>query len=409
MPTSTFMPDSKHSLDVLTVLYAPLEQYPPSRNQIALLSEAGLRVGVIDAGHPDLIECQFANPDRVQRFHAVPHTFQHREPLPNPAVRMLRMGRFARCIRRLAQIHRPKILIAYDTFAFYLTGRAWRRKNPPFLIWHFHEMPSMGKIKKLGALVKHAETFFLRNANQPDMLVFPDAGRARFFADYTGVTKPPRVVMNCPRLVSCPPESPLRKRLGEWGMASRRVVYYHGWMSPSHGLEPAIRSMQWWPEDAVLVLVGSIGNEYKDTLKTLAREVGVADRIVFPGSFSMTEALTMAAGADVGYSVYTDRTNPKNLYSAGGSVKRFDYMAVGLPQVANRGPGMEEIIETPGCGLLADPDSDEGIGQCIRSLLEDSGLNKTMRDNARMAHIERFNYEYQFRDVLQLLLDRANS
>jgi hypothetical protein len=41
----------KQMLDVLAIIRAPLELYPPSLHQVGLLAEAGLRVAVVDTVH----------------------------------------------------------------------------------------------------------------------------------------------------------------------------------------------------------------------------------------------------------------------------------------------------------------------------------------------------------------------
>ena len=78
---------------------------------------------------------------------------------------------------------------------------------------------------------------------------------------------------------------------------------------------------------------------------------------------------------------------PNVIYSSGASNKRFEYMAVGVPQITNQGPGMDEIITRPNCGALADPSSPEDIGLTIARLLQDTTLRKQLSDNARKAHL----------------------
>ena len=76
-------------------------------------------------------------------------------------------------------------------------------------------------------------------------------------------------------------------------------------------------------------------------------------------------------------------------------------MAVGVPQVANTGPGMESIIESSHTGKLADALSSVDIGKSIRELLGDAHQLAKIRTNARETHLERFCYEKQFEPVVR--------
>jgi glycosyltransferase involved in cell wall biosynthesis len=79
-------------------------------------------------------------------------------------------------------------------------------------------------------------------------------------------------------------------------------------------------------------------------------------------------------------------------------------VSIGLPQVANVGSGMTDIIEEPGCGLLVDPISPSAIGAAITAILNDPLLHRKMSENARSAHLRKFNYEQQFSPVLAQIL-----
>ncbi|MCP4508050.1 MAG: hypothetical protein GY826_16900, partial [Fuerstiella sp.] len=73
MTTSINQSPSLNRADVVAVIRAPLEQYPPTLNQVALLSESGLKVAVVDARHDDYQLADFRFPERVHRIHAVEH------------------------------------------------------------------------------------------------------------------------------------------------------------------------------------------------------------------------------------------------------------------------------------------------------------------------------------------------
>jgi glycosyltransferase involved in cell wall biosynthesis len=136
----------------------------------------------------------------------------------------------------------------------------------------------------------------------------------------------------------------------------------------------------------------------------LGGEVGVAERLVFLGSVPYTEALHLAAGATVGCSLVADQNDPNWTYSAGAINKRFEYMAVGLPQLADCGIRVPELVEQTGCGLCVPSDSPEAIGQALSKLILNEAMRKEMGTRARQLHLERFNYETEFQPVMRQVL-----
>jgi glycosyltransferase involved in cell wall biosynthesis len=210
--------------------------------------------------------------------------------------------------------------------------------------------------------------------------------------------------MNCPRRLAKVPADHLAAKLAAHELAGFSAVYFHGWIGPSRCLETVIQSMRWWPARTLFVMVGPVMATYRDSLLALARQRGSESRLVFLGSVPYDEVFHLAAGAAVGCSLVADQNDPNWTYSAGAINKRFEYMAVGLPQVANGGAGMRELIEESDCGVLADPTSPEDVGRALARLLEDRTVRAGMSENSRKAHLSNFNYEYQFAPVLSQIL-----
>ena len=253
-------------------------------------------------------------------------------------------------------------------------------------------------------LTGRAFEFACRHAAAVDLVAFPDRARAEVFAAAAELETRATVVMNCPRRMVSVPEEHLSARLAEHGFAGFSTVYFHGWIGPSRCLETVIQSMCCWPERTVFAMVGPCAETYRNSLIALAKQVGSEARLLFLGSVPYDKVFHLAAGAAVGCSLVADESNPNWTYSAGAINKRFEYMAVGLPQVTNAGPGMREIVEGPGCGVLVDPASPEEVGQALARLLEDRSLRRRLSESARRAHVSEFNYERQFAPVLDRTL-----
>lgn len=392
------------ALDVLAVIVAPLEMYPPSVNQVALLAEAGLRVGIVETFHPERPAVAFAGNHPVERLRTFRHTLTYKEPFPPLPVRLWNRHRLRRLLAAALRARRPRVVIAYDDVAVLEVARGLPRRDRPRTVCHFHELSWYRPGD--GWTARRAYGFSRRFARQADLVVVADPHRARHFAEQAGLSVEPAVVRNCPRRLDTLPRPRLREALAPLGLAEHAVVYFQGIIGPDRGLETVIRSMAGWPPNAAFVLVGPVPDAYRAQLLAEARGVGAEGRVAFLGGRPHEALPALAAGADVAVALFPARTEDLNfLYLAGASNKRYEYMSLGLPQVTNVGPGMHEVIEEPGAGVLVEPDDAGAVGQAVRGLLDDADRRRAMGARARRAHLEQFHYERQFQPVLARILE----
>lgn len=387
----------------MAVIRAPLEQYPPSLNQIALFSEAGLSVTVVDTHHDDYPLFQFECPEKVERVHAVEHTQNYKEVRPSLLERVRRAYQFRRRVRNIISSHKPSVVVAYDPNAMIAVGKLWnRRRHAPRLIWHYHEL-FLPDDARGGVFSQRAVHFAARHCDRPDLVVFPDSHRARVYREQVNLEFNEMIVMNCPRRIDSLPENRLSPRLQELGISPEtKTVFFQGWIGPSRCFEAILESMSHWPDNTVFVLVGPVSDQYRNKLEQIASVNGMKHRVLFLGVVPYQELLAWTVGADIGLAIVSDEFEQDLSwrYSAGAVNKRFEYMAVGLPQVANTGPGMQEIIEDPGTGRLVRAHSSSEIGQAIHALLTEDSLS-LMSDRARQAHTRMFCYEKQCQRLVE--------
>jgi len=384
-------PDSAERVDVLLVQRACIDGYPPTRNQANLLAGRGLRVGVVDLAADGPPAGDLA-PSVIRR--QVHRSWNSKtEPPPSRWTRACRWLRFRRECRGAVRRWAPRVVIGYDLHAcahLPVCARGHRT------VFHFHELPEPEPGMGVGPALSLRK---VRGASRSaDLVVFSDEHRGRCYQEEAALPSPPRIVMNCPMTIETVPDSPLRSLLRERGLPDGRVVVYIGSIGRNQGLPEAARSMALWPEDALMVLIGPSLPEVRDQVLAAAREAAAAERVVFLEPRPHAEALALAAGADIALSLI--QPNTRNLlYSAGAVNKRFEYMALGLPQVTNTGPGVAEIVEHTRCGTCVDPASPRAVGEAVTRLLSDADQRRAMAANARDLHLRRFNYESQFAQV----------
>ncbi|MBI3852520.1 MAG: glycosyltransferase [Verrucomicrobia bacterium] len=382
---------------ILFVTRPPVEILPPTLHQANILAEEGFRVSIACCRKPGLQNAAAGLNSAIERF-SLGENFGVRRPL---SARMLEVWRLHRRVRRLVRGLHPGVVIASDADAALAVGNSAGR-NGAKLVWHFHHIPEDHSESWSVAL---ANRYVYRNAKLPDLITNCDKSRAEVFAQKAGIDpEKTLIVPNCTRPILRLPEPTLRKTLAHAIPENSGIVLYHGWVGPTHGLELAIRSMPQWPNNSFFVIKGKAGPEYAEGLKQMALKLGVAGRVIFhnPGFQSFEEHYATIAGADLGWTVF-EPVNINWKYQAMGSNKRFECMALGLPQIADRNPGAVEFIEGEGFGLCIPWDSVEGAAAAVHRLLDDKTLHKRMAEHGRRLHLERYNYDEQYRPVVRRL------
>ena len=166
------------------------------------------------------------------------------------------------------------------------------------------------------------------------------------------------------------------------------VLLYAAEFSERKSQHVLIRAMKALPENAVLALCGS-GATF-EACRDLAAELGVADRVLFPGQVS--DMPVWYRMADTCVSASRSEGLPFNLMES---------MYAGLPVVASRVKGHTDLIEDGKSGLLYPyGDADACAGQVAR-LMEDISLRQKLSDAARVRAAS-----YRLESVLPEVMDR---
>jgi glycosyltransferase involved in cell wall biosynthesis len=154
-----------------------------------------------------------------------------------------------------------------------------------------------------------------------------------------------------------------------------------------------IESVAGWPPGPVLVVHGSPGRGYRLLLEAAAARF--PGRVVFSSAIVPPERVDeLFASAAVGLALY--RPDDDNLRCVGHAAgKIFNLMKVGVPAIANDLPGLRELLEGNGCGLVVD--GPEGIGRALGRLL----ARRAQSSAACRAAFPRFEFERNYREVVR--------
>jgi len=159
----------------------------------------------------------------------------------------------------------------------------------------------------------------------------------------------------------------------EWGWPNDRVIISVGRLAEEKNwttLLQAFALAQKEQTDLRLVLVGD--GPQAQALRQLAGELGVADRVLFPGRVSFEEIPTYLKAADL--FAFASVTETQGLAT-------LEAMAAGLPVVAVAGPGTSDIVEDGAQGFLVQNDPQD-LANGILKLINNPDLVSTFRTNA---------------------------
>jgi len=165
------------------------------------------------------------------------------------------------------------------------------------------------------------------------------------------------------------PESGLRER---HGLAGRRVIVTVARLVARKGVDRVIRAL---PRLAAAVpelryLVVGDGAE-RSALETLARELGVADRVVFAGAVPLAEVPAYLALGEV--FALPNRRLPDGEDEGFGLVF-LEANAMGLPVLGGRAGGVPEVVREGETGLLVDGTDADAVAAALLRLLTDAPL-----------------------------------
>ena len=167
---------------------------------------------------------------------------------------------------------------------------------------------------------------------------------------------------------------------------SAPIVGIVGRVVPPKGHDVLVRAVGELKDEFEDVMVLVVGAGETEWIESVARELGVADRIIFAGY--RPDATACIAACDVLAHPTRDEAFGQVLVEA---------MTVGTPTVASSVGGILEIIDHGETGLLVELENAHDLAGAIGSLLRDPGGASRMATEARQAVESRFPIELMVR------------
>lgn len=175
-----------------------------------------------------------------------------------------------------------------------------------------------------------------------------------------------------------------------------RLLYvrsFHKIYNPKMAVYVFERILKKYP-DAELYMVGPEKDGSQKITMALAKELGIFDKIKFPGRLPKDEIRAMAKDFDIFINTTDFDNTPVSVIEA---------MALGLPVVSTNVGGVPFIIENEVNGILVQPNNVDDFTAAIESILDNPNLGKNLATNARKS-VEIFGWDVvknNWRDLLK--------
>jgi glycosyltransferase involved in cell wall biosynthesis len=146
------------------------------------------------------------------------------------------------------------------------------------------------------------------------------------------------------------------------------LIAYLGVMGPQDGIDHALRSLATIAsrDDWHAIFIGE--GDVQPDMKVLSRELGLADRVEFPGRLPDEDVQRILSTAHVGLA--PDPKNPLNDVSTMNKI--LEYMAVSCPIVSY--DLVEARVSAGDAALYATPNDEQSFADAIVRLLDDPAL-----------------------------------
>lgn len=178
--------------------------------------------------------------------------------------------------------------------------------------------------------------------------------------------------INEAHFTSAPDQEAAKHQLG---LSGRLVLGFTGFVREWHGVDRVIR----WlagpqaPSNAFLLVVGD--GPVRNDLETLAKNLGVDDRIQFTGVVDRSKVPQHVAAFDIALQpAVTDYASP---------LKMMEYLVLGKAIVAPREPNLLEILTDKDNALMFDGQSKCGLENALTQLCDQPELRARLAIGAR--------------------------
>jgi glycosyltransferase involved in cell wall biosynthesis len=377
---------------VQALFYANPDQYPPVINGSRLLVQAGFELDILCRSDAQNWNVSYPSGVRVTRI-------GNRKQSS-----WLEYLSFVVTVLREAS---PKavLFIGHDMHGL-LPARLLSMRYGRPTVYHCHDFADKKRALPLGSrLVRKFEQHFARSA---ELVIVPDADRAKVIARELRLKKEPLVVANAPLSRPAVVSGALREAITKNNRHFAKIVLRQGRIGVGHSIEATLHSIPLWlNQDWGFVVMGTGEASYVSKLNQIARDLGVENQFLVLPPVGYDQVHEFTLDANIGHALY-DPIHINNEFIATASNKIMEYMEAGIPLLVSDTPPLTKLLGRHGCGLSADEKSPMSIAAAVNALLSDQKRAHQMGGAARQAFEQEFCYERQFAPVIDSIRSLMN-
>ena len=190
-----------------------------------------------------------------------------------------------------------------------------------------------------------------------------------------------------------------------WSLGDGPVMLTAARLVPHKGQDTGIRVLARLTSAFPSLRYAVVGEgPYRNDLARLARDLGVADRVIFAGTVSDNE-LADAYGTAT---VYLGASRVESdLDAEGFGIAFVEAAASGLPVVAGDSGGVRSAVRDGETGFVVPPTDVEAIAAAVRSLITDEELRRRVGACGRDAVERYYNWDRVARETIAFVRDVA--
>lgn len=162
----------------------------------------------------------------------------------------------------------------------------------------------------------------------------------------------------------------LRKLFGQ-----KKIILHLGAADEGRGLEEMVKSIQYLPENYILIFLG--GGKTESQIKKMAQKLKLSSRIKFLPAVLPGQIESSIKDADLGL-VLTQKSSLSYYLSLPNKI--FQYLSAGLPILGSNFPEFKKVIITNRIGEVVNPAKPRLIAQEILKMTKEQNLKKYRRN-----------------------------
>ena len=183
-----------------------------------------------------------------------------------------------------------------------------------------------------------------------------------------------KVIRNFPQRVHDRPKRPDLLKCGP-----RRIIVYQGSLNPGRGLESMIRAMKYLSNFQFQIFGDG---PLREKLEKQVEETKVGNRVTFMGRKPFSELRSYTRQASLAVSL-EENVGKNYLYALPN--KLFDYIQAHVPVIVSDLPGMKQIVEKYGAGMVSDTHDPVRLAGIINEMMVNDEKRMVWKKNLRKA------------------------